>query len=651
MRMILEFDYAALMIYGFILITVFRKDLIHGRTNRLFMYMVVVSIIVTLTDFLPYVAHTKPLVGISYVLYIIEFYVYFYFRTGTILLYFLFVLSKTRMWYKLNSRLVRVAVSAPYIVTVALVTSNIFHHKIFHISGITGYARGPWMFLMYITAGMYLLYVMGFLVFCMKKKFLETDKWLALSILVVFSVIAVYIQMVRGEYLVELFATSLALLSVLLYIQRPEEFVDSVNGVMNFNTYKREIKKVLATGERAQIFMIRFNNAVTIRAYLGDDDYHERIMSILRSMVVYFNSTRHEFDVFYEEPGNIYIIMDNSEDILTDDKVVEFARKVLVESILDESKGLSLDAVMAMVFAPDDMADEDTIINFGHRFVQFTDPGHHLVRAADVVGTKEFHILNSMDEILRRAISNGTFEMYYQPIYSLRQGRFISAEALIRLHDPDYGMISPGVFIPEAEQRNLMQAVGVHVLHDVIEFIGSKEFGGLGLSYIELNLSGQQCIDKNIVDDIVSYQKKFNVHPSQINLEITETDYEDDNIHLLSNLNELSDCGFALSLDDFGTGYSNLQRILRMPLKIIKFDKTMIDSMETLKGESVVKNAIVLMQDIGMEIVAEGVEEWAQVDKLKKMGCDFIQGYYFAKPMPRDEFVEFLKKNNNLDVA
>ena len=237
--------------------------------------------------------------------------------------------------------------------------------------------------------------------------------------------------------------------------------------------------------------------------------------------------------------------------------------------------------------------------------------------------------------------------MYYQPIYSLKEGRFISAEALIRLHDPQFGMISPGLFIPEAESRHLMQAIGVHVLHDVIEFIGSEDFLKLGLSYIELNLSGQQCVDKNIVRDIVSYRKKFKVSPAQINLEITETDYEEDKNNLDSNLAELSDAGFALSLDDYGTGYSNMQRILRLPLNIIKIDKTMIDAMDTQKGELLVKNTIRLMQDIGMEIVAEGVEERTQYEKLASMGCDFIQGFYFARPMPRDDFVKFITVGKN----
>ena len=649
--MVLEFDYAALFIYGLILITIFRKNLIHGRTNRLFIYMVVISIIVTFADFLPYVAFKFPLDGISLALYSLFFYTYFYLRNATILLYLLFCLSKTRMWYRFNALSMKIAIAGPYLLTVVLVSSNMFHHKIFSITRGEGYSRGDWMIFLYVVSALYLVYVIFFLVYCFRMNFLELEKWLALSILVLFTGIAVVIQLFRGEYLVEMFSTSLSLMAVLLYIQRPEEFVDSVNLVMNYKTYRREIRKVLNTGERAQIFMICFNNARAVKEYLGADEFAKEMLMILQSLVDYFKETKHEFDIFYEEPGYVYIVMDNSEDILSDDKVVEFARKVLTESVIDERNGLTLEAVIAMVFAPDDMADEESIINFGHKFVQFAGPGHHLVRAADVVGTTDFHILNKMDEILRRAISTGAFEMYYQPIYSLRQGKFISAEALIRLHDPEYGMISPGVFIPEAEQRHLMQAVGVHVLHDVIKFIGSEEFAGLGLSYIELNLSGQQCIDRNIVNDIVSYQKKYKVSPDQINLEITETDYEDDNVHLMSNLFELADCGFALSLDDFGTGYSNLQRILRMPLKIIKFDKTMIDSMESLKGETVIKNAIILMQDIGMEIVAEGVEEWAQVDKLKKMGCDFIQGYYFAKPMPKDEFVEFLKKNNNLDVA
>lgn len=643
MNMVLEFDYAALIIYAVILITIVHRKLYHGRTNRLFIIMIVNSIFVTLCDFLPFVAFKFPLEEGVWVLYGATFYAYFYLRNATILMYLLFCMSSTRMWYRLQSNLMKVLFAAPYVAVFALVTSNLFHHKIFIITNAGGYSRGEWMMVLYILSGLYLLYIIFFLGYCYKRNFLESDKWFALSSLIVFTAISVVLQMVEGRYLVEMFATSLTMLCILLFVQKPEDLVDSVNGVMNYGLYQREVRKVIYTEETAQILIIHFRNAYAVREFLGEEDFDREMFRLLRSIADFFKEGSHEFDLFYEDPGYIYLVMDNLMDTIDDEELIDFTGRLLSYAVIDERKGLTLDAVVGTVTVPDDMADEESIINFGHRFVQFLPLGHHLLRASDVVGTTDFHIFNRMDEILRRAIATGAFEMYYQPIYSVRERAFVSAEALIRLCDPEYGMISPAIFIPEAERRHLMQAIGTYVLREVISFIASDDFKKLGLSYIELNLSVQQCVDKNIVADIIGYQKRFGVDPSQINLEITETDYVDDTRTMDYNLSELSDAGFALSLDDYGTGYSNMQRILRMPLKIIKIDKSMVDEMSTEKGEILVRNTIRLMQGIGMEIVAEGVEEEAQLDKLSSMGCDFIQGYYFAKPMPKNEFIRFIK--------
>ncbi len=642
--MILEFDIAALIIYALIILVIIRRRMYHGRTNRLYIMLVIISIVVTLTDALPYILFKLPLSNNAYIVYSGLFYMYFFLRNATIFVYLLFCMSSTRMWYRLHSIFMKIVFVGPYVFTVLVVFSNLFHNRLFTLTRDRGYARGELMIVLYMISGLYLLYIIIFLMYCRKKKFLETDRWIAFSSLILFSAVAVVIQMVRSEYLVEMFFTALALLSILFFIQKPEDYVDYVNGVMSFGLYQREVRKVINTGERAQIFVVNFRNANAVRQFLGEHDYDAQIMRILLSIYSLFKSIGHEFDIFYEEPGYIYIVMDNSNEILSDDRVVELTRHILTDAVLDERKGLTLDAVMTMLFAPDDLADEESIIGFGHRFTLFLLPGHHLLRASDVVGTKDFHIFNRMDEILRRAIADGSFEMHYQPIYSIKENRFISAEALIRLRDPDYGLISPALFIPEAERRHLMQAIGVHVLHDVIKFIGSADFKTLGLNYIELNLSVQQCVDKNIVDDIISYQKKYGVRPEQINLEITETDYADDTRNLDLNLHELADAGFALSLDDYGTGYSNMQRILHLPLNIIKIDKSMVDEMDTKKGKVLVMDTIRLMQDIGMEIVAEGVEKKEQLDMLASMGCDFIQGYYFSKPLPQRDFVEFIKK-------
>ena len=154
----------------------------------------------------------------------------------------------------------------------------------------------------------------------------------------------------------------------------------------------------------------------------------------------------------------------------------------------------------------------------------------------------------------------------------------------------------------------------------------------------------------DLSDKILALEKKYHVNPAKVNLEITETTYENIGDVTNSNIKKLSENGFSFSLDDYGTGYSNMHRISRLPLKIIKIDKTMVDDMENNSGMSVLKNTVTMMKDIRKEIVCEGVETEEQLKCLTGLGVDFIQGYFFSKPLPEKKFVAFIKEHNEVTV-
>ncbi len=165
-----------------------------------------------------------------------------------------------------------------------------------------------------------------------------------------------------------------------------------------------------------------------------------------------------------------------------------------------------------------------------------------------------------MDSILNRAITRQSFEMYYQPIYSIKEKKFVSAEALIRLNDLEHGFISPAVFIPAAESKGLILPIGDFVLESVYRFISELDFERLGLKYIEVNLSVAQCLQKDLPQKIEQLEKKYQVSPDRINFEITETTYENIGDVIHENLQAITARGYSFSLDDYGTGYSNIQR-------------------------------------------------------------------------------------------
>ena len=254
--------------------------------------------------------------------------------------------------------------------------------------------------------------------------------------------------------------------------------------------------------------------------------------------------------------------------------------------------------------------------------------------------------MRDMDMILENAVSADEFEIYYQPIFSLREERFTSAEALIRLKTEKYGYISPEIFIPAAEKSGSIHRIGQIVMEKVCEFIGSEQFAQLGLDYIEINLSPAQCMEDNLAKKLIEIMKKNNVLPDQVNFEITETASGEIQNTIMKNIRTLHSAGISLSLDDFGTGYSNMTRIAALPFRIIKLDKTFtrIDSNPNMV--IVLENVIKMIKALNMKIVVEGIETKELVEKFRKLDCEYIQGFYYSKPLPKEKFVEFMLMNN-----
>ena len=421
--------------------------------------------------------------------------------------------------------------------------------------------------------------------------------------------------------------------------------MDSSSGLPSFKAYSVEIRKITVSKTREKIIVMRFINATQLRKYFGEEKYLSFVKDISSRIGDFLKEKGMIFDMYFEQPGRLYLIIDNFD--IDFQGMLGDIYSIMIDDILElESHGAKIIPRFCEINYPDDTTDADTIINIGRQFHRIIPYDQVYTKASDIINTDSFRIKNNMEAILNRAVRENRFEMYYQPIYSIKDRRFISAEALIRLKDEEFGFISPALFIPAAERSGLMIPIGDFVLESVFRFISENDFRELGLSYIELNLSVAQCLQGDLSDKIFALEKKYHVNPERVNLEITETTYENIGDTTDGNIRRLSENGFSFSLDDYGTGYSNMQRISRLPLKIIKIDKTMVDDMENKAGMTVLRNTVTMMKDIRKEIVCEGVERAEQLESLTELGVDFIQGYYFSKPLPEANFISFIKEHN-----
>ena len=216
----------------------------------------------------------------------------------------------------------------------------------------------------------------------------------------------------------------------------------------------------------------------------------------------------------------------------------------------------------------------------------------------------------------------------------------------MRIKKEDGTMISPAVFIPVAEDSGQIIKLGELLFEKVCSFLVKNRDYKLGLHYVEINLSVIQCDQPDLAERLTEIVNKYNINPQMINLEITETASIRSQSILLGNMNRLIQQGFTFSLDDFGKGESNLMYIVDMPVSIVKFDKDMSKAFFTSsKAKQVVRAVVKMVHDMGLKLVAEGIETKDELDAMYKENIDYIQGYYYSKPLPMEEAVDFFKQN------
>ncbi len=251
----------------------------------------------------------------------------------------------------------------------------------------------------------------------------------------------------------------------------------------------------------------------------------------------------------------------------------------------------------------------------------------------------EQQIINDMKAALR----NREFVVYFQPIYNLTTQKMASAEALVRWRHPQKGLISPGQFIPLFEKNGFITDLDIYVWDTTCRAIREWINNGYHVIPIAVNVSRMDIYDPGLPDILLGILNKYDLTPQHINLEITETAYTENPVQLVRAVRALNELGFIIEMDDFGSGYSSLNMLSELPLDMLKIDMQFLHShtQENRKG-NILNFIISLAKWLGLSVVAEGVETYAQMAFLHSMGCNFGQGYYFSRPLPQADFGKLL---------
>ena len=644
---IIYFDICSIPVFLIILFVCYTRRMTRGSVNQLFILLVLFSLFSAAADLGMEVPDAMlPLSDTALFICKVSSYVYLALRNATNAVLLLFLLAYTRTTFRIRTKWVRVAYCIPYACILLMLLQNPFTHSAFTVTREAGYSRGPLMLAFYGIAMIYGIIGLIYCIYC--RRYLSLGNWGALLSIYVLVHLAVLIQFFYPQLLVEMFFTAIAEMIILVTIMRPEERMDKEVEMLSWTSYQTDLRNVILSGQHVSIIVIKMINAPEIRNFMGDHDFYSYISEIADGIRKMHWNHPYTIDLYYERPGTIYLIIDNDEPDM--DNIGSRIISEAGENIKRYAEmGVRFEPRVCLINCPEDLHNVDDIVSLGHIFHKLDNFSQNTCRAGEIVGSRSFAIEAHIADILNRAIKENHIEMYYQPIYDMKSGRFHSAEALARIIDPEYGLISPAIFIPAAETQGYIIPIGDSVLDQVFRFISEHDLDSLGLSYIEVNLSVAQCMERSLPDKIRSLQQKYNVDPGKVNLEITETTFEDINDIMVENVNKLIQMGYSFALDDYGTGYSSIQRVNHIPLKLIKIDKSMLDEVSSANGWMILNHTIRMMQSIGKHIVTEGAETEEAVENLRRMKCDYIQGFYFSRPLPADEFVRFIEKQNSMD--
>ncbi|MCU4676069.1 EAL domain-containing protein [Catenovulum sp. 2E275] len=249
-----------------------------------------------------------------------------------------------------------------------------------------------------------------------------------------------------------------------------------------------------------------------------------------------------------------------------------------------------------------------------------------------------------MVQQLRADFQAGRLQLWLQPQISLDTQKATGCEALLRWKTEQGNMISPDIFIPIAEHSGLINEIGDWVIEEACRHIKQLENRGIHNINISVNVSIAQFRDPTFISKLCNTIDLFNVSPEQFGLEITESILMDNPKVIIESLNTLKQHGINISLDDFGTGFSSLSYLNQLPITTMKVDRSFINEMDTTNGEVIVETILALGQKLNLITIAEGVETQEQINRLTELGCNIIQGYFYAKPMPFDEFQAYLSQ-------
>lgn len=558
------------------------------------------------------------------------------------LAYFLYTLS---VIYEDSRQIEKIAVIGmlPGIVYILLILSNPFTCWVFDLNMADGYVRGPFISITYLI--FYAYCVASIVVTLINHRRINREIYRILAAFPVIAVAVIIVQQAYPNVILSGSAATSALLIIYLHLQNRQISIDYLTNVPNRQELLDMLGLMLKKAPRKKFLLVvvslrdfrQINNAC---GQQKGDEFLKAICQFLKKIGTDEN--------VYRFSGDEFAMLFTKEDESQMRRCVTAIQERMAEPWLVDEYHFMVNAVIGVVRYSGEGESLERLINSIEYAVSQAKTGKYgQVCYCDKDMQENFERRRKIIQILKEKLEDESFQMYYQPIYSVQGKCFYFAESLMRIPDSPIGPIFPSEFIPVAEETGLIVNITYVILDKVCKFINHLTDRGVDIGSIHVNFSALQFSQPNLSEKVLEIIQSNGTPASAIKIEFTESTLAESPQVVTEFAMQMKEHGIKMGLDDFGTGYSNIATVINIPFGTVKLDKSLVwVSMGNENSALAVKNLTRTFKELGMQVVAEGVETEEQRKLVVDFGVDQIQGFYYAKPMPEDEMEEFMLAHN-----
>ncbi len=628
-----DFEIAALAFETVLLIFYFAKRHLPTKKNRYFILAMCSGCLATVMDIVSGLAneywHVIP-VELLHTANVI----YFICMAMNTLLLFVYILSVTDQLDVIRTPLF-VVYCIPVLILVIMALSTPFTGAIYYLDPVMGYTHGPAAITNYILNAFYLLLGVAYVI-VYRARVSRLHMYSIVSLLVLLCIGSVLQGLFFPKVLLTNAFSCFAMCIVYLSLQNPDLYIDKETGLFNRDGYYEYLKELTSSGVEFCFLVACLDNYRSVKTVYGE----EKAQKALKEAIGYVRKNYSDDHIFRYSQDTYIVLTPAKFDV---DHAMEFARKRLDAGFVIGGEHIRFSVVFIVM--PYEMLDNDlkrtqNILDYSLKSVSAGAKGNIIVDDELVNSSRR---KNDIEIALEKSIEKKSVQIYFMPIYSPVTEKMERAEVLARIFDRNVGFIPPREFIAEAERNGSIISLGRDIFEKTCEFIKEQEPETYGVSRISVNLSAMQLMQEGMAEEFIGISNKNGVPLDRISFDIAEVIDTSRNDIAQMNMNILAEAGAEFALNGYGSGYSSLENIMKLPISMVKIDRTLVLSYFE-KDSLLLPDVIEMFRNQKLKIVLVGVETKDMARRLSVMGCDFLQGYFYSRTLPARDFVGLMKR-------